>query len=72
MLRRGQVFVRAKDQAGRWGTCDVLDLDEVSFRAWVVDVLRRHGMVAALKDDYVAGEGVEYRCVVDHATGQKG
>jgi hypothetical protein len=34
-LKRGQVFVRAKSPAGTWHVCDVVDLDEASFRLWI-------------------------------------
>ena len=36
MISRGQVFVQAQDDSGRWGNADVFDLDDESFRAWVV------------------------------------
>lgn len=38
-MKRGQVFVRAKFDDGRWGNCDIFDLDEESFRAFVIDRL---------------------------------
>lgn len=38
MISRGQVFVRAQDEAGHWGNADVLDLTDDSFKAWVVYV----------------------------------
>jgi hypothetical protein len=59
---------------GQWGSCDVLDLDEDSWRSWVVDMLMRHGTtfhptatiehspyrVTDYKRD-VMGQEVEYR-----------
>jgi len=38
-MKRGQVFVRALQADGKWGNVDVLDLDEISFRAFIIDKL---------------------------------
>ena len=45
-MRRGQVLVRAIKAKGSWGNVDVLDLDEESFRAFVIDKLCIFGLVA--------------------------
>ena len=58
-MKRGQVWVRAKDANGEWGTADVLDLDEVSFRAFVIDVLMRVGLVTAHKCEFCDGEEID-------------
>lgn len=36
MIERGQVFIRAQDEDGKWGSFDILDLDEDSWRRWVL------------------------------------
>lgn len=61
MIKRGQVFVRAQDETGRWGSADVLDLDEESFRAFVAGTLFRSGLLVGLKDEAVAGERLPLR-----------
>jgi len=38
-MRRGQVFVRATTKEGKWGNVDVFDLDDESFRAFVLQYL---------------------------------
>lgn len=60
MIRKGSIFVRAKDETGRWGAADVLDLDDESFRAFVLDRLEHRGMVVPVQPQ-LAGEAVEYR-----------
>jgi hypothetical protein len=62
-MKRGQIFVRAKDKNGRWYSADALDLDQQSFNAFVLEMLRRHGAVTWLtKDD---GEEIEYQSTVE-------
>jgi|GEM_PF-4430898 len=49
-MRRGEVWIRGTDAQGqKWGPIDVLDLDDESFRVWVVDMLRRMGCIVTLK-----------------------
>jgi len=48
MLERDQVFVRALNAQGKWDTVDVLDLDEESFRRFVLTKLDEAGMVTAV------------------------
>jgi hypothetical protein len=50
------VFVRAKDETGRWGSANALDLDERSFRVFVLDSLEAAGLLIGLRD----GEGVKH------------
>jgi hypothetical protein len=50
MYRRDQVFVRAVSPKGVSHVCDVLDLDEESFRAFVVNALLRGCLVTGLRD----------------------
>lgn len=60
-MKAGQVFVRAKDPAGRWGSADVLDLDERSFRAWVLDLMMCSvPRIASIKPELVEGKEIEY------------
>lgn len=61
MLKRGQVFVRAKSPSGRWHSADVLDLTQESFNAWVTSVLFRRGLVAGMVDEMVMGPEVDLR-----------
>jgi hypothetical protein len=56
MIKRGQVFIRGKNKDGRWDHIDVLDLDEISFRAWVVGCLMAAGVVCGLRE--VEGEDI--------------
>lgn len=60
-MKRGQVFVRATDETGRWGTVDVLDLDEDSFRAFVVETFVRAEVVTSIREEMVEGERIRYR-----------
>ena len=59
-MKRGQVFVRGRDPNGKWGAIDVLDLDEPSFRAFVMEMFKRAQIVVALKDESVEGDHIEY------------
>ncbi len=60
-MKRGQVFVRAMDETGRWGSFDVLDLDEESFRVFVLHVFRMQGQVVGLSDSACPGEEITLR-----------
>jgi len=58
-MKRGQVWVRASNAEGtKWGAVDALDLDDESFRVWVVDKLALMGRVTALRVD---GKDIELR-----------
>ena len=46
MIERGQAFVRAQDQNGKWGSADILDLDEESFRRFVLTILSNLGTIS--------------------------
>lgn len=56
-MRRNQVFVRAISKEGKWDAVDVLDLDEDSFRAFVVSRLMVAGLVVSVLDED-AGEKI--------------
>lgn len=59
-MKRGQVFVRAKDPEGKWGNADVLDLDETSWRAWILEIwLMKTDAVVSLKPEFVDGPELE-------------
>jgi len=60
-MKRGQIFVRGINRDGKWGTLDVLDLDSLSFRAFILDVLVDMGVVCSIKDDHVDGDKIVYR-----------
>ena len=38
-MNRGEVFVRALGKDGKWDAIDVFDLDDESFRAFILDKL---------------------------------
>ena len=57
-MQRGQVLVRGKLPDGSWGGVDVLDLDEKSFRAFVIEMLIRASIVYSLKEP--EGENITY------------
>ena len=64
-MKRGQVFVRAKNKEGKWDSVDVLDLDEVSFRAFVIDKMVQIGILVAMKEEVCEGDPIEYQEVED-------
>lgn len=57
-MKRNQVFVRAYDETGQIGNADVLDLDDDSFRAFVIEMLWRSGLVTGIKDEFVEGDKI--------------
>ena len=61
MIKRSQIFVRAKNKAGKWVNADVLDLDDESFRAFVMWRLMEADLVCSLKDYIVLGEPLVLR-----------
>jgi hypothetical protein len=60
-MMRGQVFVRGRTKDDRWGNIDVLDLDDESFRAFVVEMLIRAGLVCSLNPDDVPEPEINYQ-----------
>ena len=54
MIEKGQVFVRGKKKNGRWGNIDVMDLDEYSFRRFILTLLNRAG--PAISSCYFEGD----------------
>ena len=44
MIKRNQVFVRAIKKDGKYGTVDILDLDDLSFRVFILSVLVDSGV----------------------------
>lgn len=60
-MKRGQVFVRAINKKGKHDSVDVLDLDDASFKAFVMDMLFSTGIVVGLRDEAVDGERIVYR-----------
>ena len=59
MIMKDQVFVRAIKADGSPGSVDVLDLDEISFRAFVLDMLMRQGAVVGVAN--LEGDPIVYR-----------
>jgi len=60
-VKRRQVFVRALDSNGKMGAADVMDLDEDSFRAFMVDVMFRAELVVGIRESEVQGERIRLR-----------
>lgn len=60
-MKRKQVFVRAYDETGKIGNADIFDLDEESFRAFVVGLLMRCDVVAGIKDEFVQEEYIKLK-----------
>jgi hypothetical protein len=60
-VKHGQVFVRGVRADGTFGNIDALNLDDASFRAFVLDVLFRAGAVVGIKDEETRGEHITYR-----------
>jgi len=58
MMKKGQVFVRAKMNDGSWGNVDILDLNDESFRAFIIQKFIDIGIVCAIKDEFVEGEDI--------------
>jgi hypothetical protein len=59
-MRRQQVLVRVLKADGKWGSVDALDLDDESFRAFILDRLLKAKVVAGLLDEH-SGESVILR-----------
>lgn len=60
-MKRGQVFVRAEKKDGSFDSVDVLDLDDASFRAFVMDILVREALVVGILDEVVEGSPLRYK-----------
>ncbi len=60
-MKKEQVFVRAINKEGKWDSIDVLDLDDRSFKAFVIEKFKQHEMVSAIKDEYCDGEQIELK-----------
>lgn len=63
-MRRGVVTVTGQRTDGSIGEIDVLDLDEDSFRYWLVDILQKANLVTFLPGatlDLAAAEVPVYR-----------
>ena len=59
MIKRNQVFARAKSPSGRWHTADVLDLTPESFQVFVIGTLLHHGLITGLRDGHVEGDALD-------------
>ncbi len=64
-MKKGQVFVRAKSPSGKWGSHDVLDLDQPSFNAFVIGMMHRFEMVVGFKDEAVNASSIELKSTVE-------
>jgi hypothetical protein len=61
MIKPGQVFVRAQLPEGRWVNADVLDLDEISFRAFVLYRFVKLDVVASIKPELLPESEIDLR-----------
>lgn len=53
------VYVRAQDETGKFGSANAMDLDDESFRRFVLDRMANSGVVIATPTE--EGERVPYR-----------
>jgi hypothetical protein len=60
-MKRGQIFVRAIRPNGHWDAVDVFDLDELSFRVFVMELFDRQGAVVSLVEKKVEGDPIVLR-----------
>ena len=56
MIEKGQVFVRAINKDGRWDTVDALDLDDESFRRFILDKLCDMGVIVSCSPPIIDDE----------------
>lgn len=61
MIKLNQIFVRAKNKRGKWINADVMELDDESFRAFVMHRLFESGLVCGIRPDAVEGEPIVLR-----------
>ncbi len=54
------MLVRGKRADGTFGSIDVFDLDDQSFRLFTLEMLNRQGLVTALRDSVVDGDSLLY------------
>jgi len=60
-MKRGEVFVRGRLRDGSIGNIDALDLDDTSFRAFVLDRFVRCEIVTSIKEELIEGDRIQYR-----------
>ena len=59
-MKKEQYFVRVKVR-GLWKNVDILDLDELSFRALVLDRLNIARLLIGIKEEFLPGEEIELK-----------
>lgn len=59
-MKRGQIFTRAKVD-GIWQNVDVLDLDDESFKLFILDFLHRAGFLVGVKPEKIAEPDIELK-----------
>jgi hypothetical protein len=62
-MKRQQLFVRAQSPSGKWHVADVYDLDEPSWRVFLLNLIARSRIGQELEDGFVPGEEVVLRTV---------
>ena len=61
-MKRGQILVRAIDKNGNAGLADIFDLEEESFRAYVLSMMIRKGIVTGVVvEDFVPGDKIVFK-----------
>ena len=60
-MKRGQCFVLGQRRSGKWDNIDVLDLDEESFRAFVLEKFCDLHVVVSFREEAGPGETIIYK-----------
>ena len=60
-MKRRQVIVQGINKKGKSGSIDVLDLDNESFRAYVIDRLICGGLVIPTPPSKIDSSSIKYR-----------
>ena len=60
-MQRGTIIVRGVRTDGSFGDIDVLDLDEDSFRCFLLDQLQRSGVIEYRVADLASADRIAYR-----------
>jgi len=61
MINKGQCFVRALNKDDKWDSVDVLNLDDESFRRFIISALGKMGIIAYIIVDDVEDEPLRER-----------
>ena len=70
VMKKGQIYVRAITPDGELGNVDVLELDDDSFRVFIIDKFVRAGAVVAMKEEMIKGDNIELHADPARYTGE--